>query len=220
MRTGIRPRIANTLGGMTVADAVEVLREFGLQTGDGDDRLKVGPLKMTIDGGYTGPAAWTKEPYRDLADYYGKQSISEDDLYGLSKAAHEMGWQMGVHAIGDAAIELTVDVWSRILRESPRADHRHFVNHFTVMPPAATMQKMADHNILIAQQPNFTYTLEGRYVANLVGERMQTNNPLRTPMSYGIFMAFGSDVLPIGPIVGLYAAVTRRGMSGGVYGEG
>jgi predicted amidohydrolase YtcJ len=174
---------------------------------------------MTIDGGYTGPAAWTIEPYRDRPDYFGVRSISAEDLYVLSKAAHEMGWQMGVHTIGNAAIEMTVDVWERMLNESPRADHRHYLNHFTVMPPAATMRKMADHNILIAQQPNFTYTLEGRYRANLVGERLQGNNAVRTPMDYGIFMAFGSDVLPIGPMVGLYAAVTRKGMDGLVYGK-
>ena len=219
VRTGIRPRISNAIGGMTAEEAIEVLRDFGLKTGDGDQRLRVGPLKMTIDGGYTGPAAWTIEPYRDRPDYFGVRSISAEDLYVLSKAAHEMGWQMGVHTIGNAAIEMTVDVWERMLNESPRADHRHYLNHFTVMPPAATMRKMADHNIVIAQQPNFTYTLEGRYRANLVGERLQRNNAVRTPMDYGIFMAFGSDVLPIGPMVGLYAAVTRKGMDGLVYGK-
>jgi hypothetical protein len=80
------------------------------------------------------------------------------------------------------------------------------------------MKKMAEYDILIAQQPNFTYTLEGRYAANLEGDRLQHNNPLRTPMKHGIFVALGSDVLPIGPMVGLYAAVTRKGMSGEVYG--
>jgi predicted amidohydrolase YtcJ len=94
------------------------------------------------------------------------------------------------------------------------------LNHFTVLPRDATLDKMARHNILIAQQPNFTYTLEGRYAAHLVGERLQTNNALRTPMSRGIFVALGSDILPIGPMVGIYASVTRRGMSGAVYGSG
>ena len=81
VRTGIRPRVSNTLGGMTAEEAVEVVRDFGLKTGDGDERLRVGPLKMTIDGGYTGPAAWTIEPYRDQPEYFGTQSISAEDLY-------------------------------------------------------------------------------------------------------------------------------------------
>jgi predicted amidohydrolase YtcJ len=72
--------------------------------------------------------------------------------------------------------------------------------------------------ILIAQQPNFTYNLEGRYVETLEGQRLATNNAIATPIRHGIYMAFGSDNLPIGPMVGLYAAVTRKGESGKVYG--
>ena len=79
---------------------------------------------------------------------------------------------------------------------------------------------MADHNIWIAQQPNFTYTIEGRYVAYLTPERAATNNPLRTPMKHGIFMAYGADIMPTGPLLGIYSAVTRKGMSGAVYGPG
>ena len=54
----------------------------------------------------------------------------------------------------------------------------------------------------------------------LEGKRLATNNALTTPIKKGIFMAFGSDNLPIGPMVGLYAAVTRKGESGKVYGPG
>jgi len=80
------------------------------------------------------------------------------------------------------------------------------------------MVTMAAQGIHITQQPNFTYTLEGRYVENLDGWRLQHNNPLRSPMNQGITVALSSDILPIGPMVGLYAAVTRKGMSGEVYG--
>ena len=201
--------------------AIASLRRFGKKTGDGNEWLRVGPVKFFVDGGYTGAAAWTLEPYKGKPDYYGTGAlIDEDGLYRISKAAHDMGWQMGFHTIGDAAIAQTVDVWARILEESPRADHRHYLNHFTVRPPVDTMRKMATYNIHIAQQPNFTYTLEGRYADNLVGERLQTNNPLRSPMSHGVFVALSSDILPIGPMVGLYGAVTRKGMSGEVYGPG
>ncbi len=201
--------------------AISMLEGFGRKTGDGDEWFRVGPVKFFVDGGYTGAAAWTLEPYKGQPDYYGTGAlIDEAGLYEISKAAHDRGWQMGFHTIGDAAIKLTVDVWSRLLSESPRFDHRHYFNHFTVRPPAATMQAMAAHNIHIAQQPNFTYTLEGRYAEHLDGERYQTNNPLRSPMSHGVFVALGSDILPIGPMVGLYAAVTRKGMSGDVVGAG
>jgi predicted amidohydrolase YtcJ len=191
---------------------------FGRKTGDGDERLRVGAVKITVDGGFTGPAAYTLEPYKDQGDYRGKLNYTEEELRVMVKAGHEAGWQLGFHAIGDAAIVLTVDAFAEALDALPRDDHRHFLNHFTIMPPEETMEKMAAYDILIAQQPNFTYTLEGRYAANLDGDRLQHNNPLRTPMERGIFVALGSDILPIGPMVGLYAAVTRKGASGQVYG--
>jgi predicted amidohydrolase YtcJ len=71
---------------------------------------------------------------------------------------------------------------------------------------------------LVTTQPNFTYTLESRYRQVLDGARLAHNNPLATPMRHGVFMAFSSDILPIGPMIGLYAAVTRKGKSGAVYG--
>ena len=77
---------------------------------------------------------------------------------------------------------------------------------------------MARDSILVAQQPNFTYTLEPRYRQTLDGARLAHNNPVSTPMRRGITMAFSSDILPIGPMVGIYAAVTRRGKSRTVYG--
>ena len=132
----------------------------------------------------------------------------------------QTGLAFGIHAIGDAAIAMTVDALDTVLKY-PRNDHRHYLCHFTVLPPERTMQIMAKDKILIAQQPNFTYNLEGRYVETLEGNRLNTNNALTTPIrKYGIFMAFGSDNLPIGPMVGLYAAVTRKGESGKVYGAG
>jgi len=203
------------------ARAIAMLDRFRRRTGDGDEWLRVGPMKFFVDGGYTGAAAWTLEPYKGQPDYYGSGPlIDEAGLMEISRAAHDRGWQMGFHTIGDAAIAMTVDVWARMLEESPRADHRHYLNHFTVRPPAETMRKMATWNIHIAQQPNFTYTLEGRYAEHLEGERYATNNPLRSPMRHGVFVALGSDILPIGPMVGLQAAVTRQGMSGAVVGPG
>lgn len=206
-------------GGATAEEALQRLRDFGRVTGHGDAWLRVGAVKLWVDGGFAGPAAWTLEPYPGQPDYYGIQNIEEEDLYTLVRAAHDDGWQMGFHAIGDAAIKLAVDVFNRVLEESPRRDHRHFLNHFTVVPPVETMRTMARRNIAIAQQPNFTWspTLESRYRENLEGARLDHNNPLRTPMSYGIFVALGSDNHPIGPMPGLYASVTRRGHSGRYY---
>jgi len=196
----------------------EAMSAFGRRTGDGDDQLRLGPIKIFVDGGFTGPAAYTKEPYKGETEYRGKLSLTREALRKIIREAHAANWQLGIHAIGDAAIELTIDELAAALDESPRSNHRHYLNHFTVMPSGEAMDKMAAYDIAITQQPNFTYTLDGRYSEYLDGDRLQHNNPLRTPMDHGIHVAISSDILPIGPMVGIYAAVTRKGMSGNVYG--
>jgi len=197
----------------------EAMSAFGKKSGDGDEYLRVGPIKIFVDGGFTGPAAYTKEPYKGETDYRGTLSIDPGELTTIIRELNAAGWQTGIHAIGDAAIELVVDELAMALDETPRVDHRHYLNHFTVMPSAKTMKKMAEYGIGITQQPNFTYTLEGRYVDYLDGDRVEHNNPLRTPMNHGVHVAISSDILPIGPLVGIYAAVTRKGMSGRVFAE-
>jgi len=195
----------------------EQMDAFGKKTGDGDERLRVGAVKVFVDGGFTGPSAYTIDSYQSEPGFHGSLDIDEEELRTLVRQAHEMGWQMGFHAIGDAAIQLIVNYFAETLNASPRDNHRHYLNHFTVRPPPEVMELMAEHNILITQQPNFTYTLEGRYVEYLQEEHAAHNNPLRSPMDHGIFVALSSDILPIGPMVGIYAAVTRKGASGAVF---
>ncbi len=198
------------------------LKEFGKKTGDGNDQLRVGSIgEMAADGGFTGPTAWALVDYKGLPGFRGRAFFTPEEIHANIEEGHKLGWQFGIHAIGDAAIKMTVDALDDVLVKHPRNDHRHYLCHFTVLPPTYTMQLMAKHKIHIAQQPNFTYNLEGRYVETLEGNRLATNNAITTPVKkYGLFMAFGSDNLPIGPMVGLYSAVTRKGESGKVYGPG
>ena len=79
----------------SVDGGIRQLEEFGRVTGDGDKWFRVGPMKVFVDGGFTGPAAWTLEPYQGQPDYFGRARLSEEQLYRLVRAAHEMGWQGG-----------------------------------------------------------------------------------------------------------------------------
>jgi predicted amidohydrolase YtcJ len=197
------------------------LKEFGRKTGDGNERLRIGSIgEMPADGGFTGPTAWSLADYKGQPGFRGRAFFTPEQIHANIEEGHKLGWQFGIHAIGDAAIAMTVDALHTVLHDYPRNDHRHYLCHFTVLPPEQTLEFMQQDKILIAQQPNFTYNLEGRYVETLEGKRLATNNSLMTPIKRGIYMAFGSDNLPIGPMVGLYAAVTRKGESGKVYGPG
>lgn len=210
------PRIALQFRPQVDADgstqsAIEQIKAFGGKTGDGDERMRIGALKIYVDGGFTGAAAYTSEPYQNQPDYFGKLMVPEPELYRLVKYAHDAGWQMGVHTIGDAASQLAVKVFIRVLAESPRSDHRHYLNHMSVMPPREVLAAMAQHGIWVAQQPNFTYTYDALYSRHLGDERLERNNPLRSLLNEGVFFAFGADGVPLDPSVGLFAAVTRKG---------
>jgi predicted amidohydrolase YtcJ len=87
------------------------------------------------------------------------------------------------------------------------------------MPPEETLKAVADLGIIVCSQPNFTYSL-GPYNASpgLSPERLATNNPQRTLLKHGIKLAYGSDGMPLDPLTGIYAAVTRRGVDRKVYG--
>lgn len=206
---------------------VERLKAFGHHTGFGDEHVRIGPIgENPVDGGFTGPTAWLLADYRGQPGFRGKGRYTDAELQELVDSAAALGWQMGLHAIGDAAIVQTVNAYDRGLARSPGIDHkgadrRWFLDHFTIMPPDATMATMRKDSIAIAQQPNFLYNLEDRYIANLDDWRLEHNNSLTTPVhKFGLFMAFGSDNLPINPAVGLYAAITRKGPSGQVHGAG
>jgi predicted amidohydrolase YtcJ len=87
----------------------EGISEVKERVGDGNEFLRIGPIKVFADGGFTGPAAFTKEPYLNQGDYRGYLNMPAEELVAHINEIHDAGWQMGVHAIGDAAIELVVD---------------------------------------------------------------------------------------------------------------
>ncbi len=199
----------------------ERLAAYPHHSGDGDEWVRVGAIgENAVDGGFTGPTAWLLADYKGLPGFRGKGQYTEAELQAMVDDSARHGWQMGLHAIGDAAIEQTIRVYSKAIHSivGKDKDHRWFTDHFTIMPPEATMKTMADDHIIAAAQPNFLYNLEGRYKATLDDERLAHNNPLASTLKHGIRMTFGSDNLPIGPLVGLYAAVTRKGPSGEVLG--
>lgn len=202
----------------------ERLAAFPMRSGDGDERVRLGGIgESSVDGGFTGPAAWLLSDYKGLPGYRGKGLFTDEQLQAMVDDSARHGWQMALHAIGDAAIVQAVTAYSKALNTIPGVgphanDRRWFLDHFTIMPPEETMKIMARDKIMISQQPNFLYNLEARYEKYLDDERLAHNNSVATPMKHGIFVAFSSDNLPIGPMVGLYAAISRKGPSGRVHG--
>ena len=194
----------------------KALAAYPHRTGYGDDRLKLGAIgeMPAVDGGFTGPTAWTSQDYHGQPGFRGQPFFDEPDLQALADDVAKNGWQLGLHAIGDAAIDMAVRVYAKALEKFPGQDPRWYLAHFTMRPKVETQDLMARIGIIGAAQPNFLYTLENRYFQTLDGERLEHINPVAGPLKRGVILSFGSDNLPIDPRVGLYAAVTRKGLSG------
>ncbi len=187
------------------------MERLGVRTGFGNDRLKVGAIKMSIDGGLSAPVFWSLKEYKGRPGFFGAQRIPNDAFYRVAKRAHELGWQLGIHTMGDAAAVMVVDELAKILKERPRADHRHYLHHVAVLPPSATLEKMRQHGIMAASQPGFTVALGAYAEEALEPDREATQNPTKSLVDRGIRVSYGSDGGPFGPLVAIYAAVTRRG---------
>ena len=214
-----------------VETSLAEIEGLGFRSGIGDERLKLGAIKMAMDGAIAVPDFKTIEPYDSQVSFGehgpwenhdghfdGVTVIPQDSLYKVGKRAHDLGWQLGIHTIGDAAAVQAVEVLERILKESPKKDHRHHLHHLTIRPPEATLAKIADLDIIVDTQPNYTYYNNAFMLAAVSGERLETQNPQRSLLDHGIKIAYGSDGLPHGPLLGIWAATTRIGYDGKVYG--
>jgi len=201
-----------------IRETIEELEAIGFVTGFGDDRLALGAVKMSVDGGLSAPVFWSTEPYENRPDFTGVVRIPEDAFYPVARRAHELGWQLGIHAMGDAAVVMVVDAMERILEEFPREDHRHYLHHVAVKPPPETIETMARLGIGVASQPSFTVGLGSYAEEALDGERERTQNPTGSLLDAGVWVSWGSDGAPYGPRVALWTGVTRKGWDDEVYG--
>lgn len=198
--------------------SIAEMEALGFVTGFGDDRLRLGAIKMSIDGGLSAPVFWSLEPYENRPDFTGVVRIPAEAFYPVARRAHELGWQLGIHAMGDGAAKMVVDELERILEEMPREDHRHYLHHVAVKPPQETIEKMARLGIGVASQPAFTVGLGSFAVEALAGEREATMNPTGSLLDAGVWVSWGSDGAPSGPRVALWTGITRKGWDDRVYG--
>ena len=175
--------------------------------------------EMMADGGFTGPTAWVLVDYKGQPGFRGPPFFTPKQIHANIEEGHKLGWQYGIHAIGDAAIAMTVDAFDTKSCTTIRATITGTILcHFTVLPPGTDP---ADHGE--GQDPHRAaaelHLQSGRPLrGNARGQAPGHQQFHRDAHQHGIYMAFGSDNLPIGPMVGLYAAVTRKGESGKVYG--
>ncbi len=191
-------------------------RELGIHSGLGDEWLRIGGLKMAIDGGTTPHTAFMYEPYEGDTELVAFNRLPLDALRRYFCTAQELGWDVGIHCCGDHAQDMAVDTFVEVAREVPRPDARHNIIH-AYFPTPRALEQMAEHRIAAVIQPTFIYW-EGDLLFRDVGQRRAKNyKPARKYLDHGIVLTASSDVTSTvspDPFVGLYALVTRKNRLG------
>jgi predicted amidohydrolase YtcJ len=190
------------------------LIELGLITGFGNEWLRVGGVKMSIDGGITGRNACFYEPYEDDEHNHGIIRIQQDELSHTVQICHDAGLRCCVHAIGDRAFDMALDAYENAIEHSPRKDHRHRIEHMgNWLCTAERMQRMVRDGIVAIPNIAIGYYV-GDAILDCVGEKRLTKAfPFRTLLKNGVVIAGGSDspgYWPVDPLRDIAACVSRK----------
>ena len=173
---------------------------------------RVGGFKIFSDGTFSSCTACMREPFADRPGERGFLRLDEDEIYRRMRAAHAAGFQICVHAIGDGAIERSVTLYARLLAEQPRRDHRHRIEHASIVTPALAA-RMAALGLCVSTQPLFIDSEKTWLHRRLGTQRARDAYPLRTLLDAGVRVGGASDA-PVESTSVLHAmqcCVTREG---------
>lgn len=203
---------------LPVEEALEFLRRWPVTTGFGDSNLKIGSLKIFVDGGITGRAAWFKKPYKDRPDHYGIPQLEEETLYEVVRLADQLGWQVHLHVCGDAAADLALRALEAAQESNGTRGRRHILTHLYVVSPAM-MERMRRLGVVAVLQPNFIYSLGKHMQEALSADQLEHLIPFGSLLEARVPVALSADGLPQNPMYGIYAAVARSSEDGAVLGK-
>lgn len=190
------------------SDDAHLVSEF--LVGDDPEWLQIGATKIFADGALTTRTAALREPYADGDSNSGLLIWDQETLCSMIRRASAAGWQIGTHAIGDRAIEVVLECYEQALRETPRQDHRHRIEHCMLLDRELG-RRIQQMGIVPTIQPGFISRLGDAYVAALGMERASQLMPMQLFDWMGITVGFSSDrpVIPGAPLRGVRSAMQR-----------
>jgi predicted amidohydrolase YtcJ len=205
---------------MPISSQLDDFGALGLAGPFGDDRLAIGPMKFYADGALTGGTAAFTTPYGPNREFTGSLYwAAEDEFRTAIATAHAAGWQIGVHAQGDRAIDRVLDAYEAALRAHPRDDHRHRIEHCGG-PRPDQVARMASLGVMAIGQPRYFWDAGDAWLRVLDPERAHRLQPYREFIEAGVRFALSSDapVASYRPLDTIFSAVTRTTVSGAVVG--
>jgi len=192
--------------------------QAGITAGFGNQWIRTGALKGFADGSLGSTTALFFAPYNDAPNTSGLPAammFPEGNMLKMALGGDRAGLQLCIHAIGDKANRLILDVYAEVEKQDGRRDRRPRIEHAQHIQPD-DFAKFAQLGVIASMQPYHTID-DGRWAEKRIGrERCKSSYAFRTFLNNKVRLAFGSDwtVAPLDPLQGIYAAVTRATLDG------
>ena len=197
---------------------VDLAVKMKLQTGFGSDKLRFAGLKGFADGSLGSASALFDEPYADdpkASGLFAGQMFPKGIMERRVRDGDKAGLQAAIHAIGDRANGLVLDIFAQVARANGPRDRRFRVEHAQHLRPA-DFRRYAELGVIASVQPYHAID-DGRWAERKIGpERARRTYAFRSFLEQGVVLACGSDwpVGPMDPLLGIYAAATRATIDG------
>lgn len=184
-----------------------------IKIGFGDDLIKMGSLKAFADGSLGSSTAWFFEKYNQDTTTFGlpMDIINDGSLEKWGLDADKNHLQLSVHAIGDRANSYMLDLYEKIININPKWDRRFRLEHAQHVR-FEDIKRFAELGVIASVQPYHCID-DGVWAEKRIGqERIKYTYPFKSFLDAGVKLCFGTDwyVAPLNPLLGIYAAVTRR----------
>jgi predicted amidohydrolase YtcJ len=192
----------------------------GLRPDEGDDWVRIGGMKLGVDGGFEG--GWMREPYAEPwgehGTFYGVNTMKADAYTSVVTELNRLGWRVATHAVGDRAIDEVLAAYEAADRERSIAGKRWVLEHGFI-PQGDQFPRMKALGLVISAQDHL-YLAGPSLVQYWGAKRAAWTTPVRAYLDRGFVVAGGTDsaVVPYPPLWVLYHFVTRDTISGGVLG--
>jgi hypothetical protein len=198
----------------------ETVAGWGLKDREGDDWLRVGGVKMMVDGGFEGGHMRTPylEPWGRGGTYKGLQIVPQARFVPVVREMHQQGWRVTTHAVGDAAVDQVLEAYEAAHRDAPLTGRGWAIEHVFIGRPEH-WPRMKALDLTVSAQ-NHLYLAAPSLKKYWGMDRAATVTPVGSMLRAGLPVAGGTDspVIPYSPWWAIYHFVTRDTISDGVYG--
>jgi predicted amidohydrolase YtcJ len=215
-------------------DAQQEMRDFGFTSGFGDDFLRIGHLKLALDGGILIGTAYLRAPYGENTevygfhdpDYRGVLRVPPEKINAIVKLGNRLGWRMTAHSTGGASTDALLDAFEEADKDKPIRDRRFSIIHAN-FPNERAIERAKRLGVILDMNPPW-YHLDGPALSKVLGaDRMKVFHPYKSIFDAGVVATGGSDhmikfdsrtaINPYHPFFGMWMVITRKTADGTVF---